>query len=370
MLAKGKTTGKPDDKAPWEDAQAENFLDFDYEEKFLGEKEEQQEIERLKANASAAWLVNLVLVVYLVYLYQKQDAEEAPVVKDASSSEAVITLLSQELSDESTALTTDKRLKQDLQEQLRALDDLAQRSQEATVVKSIEAPLLERLQALLSSRDEELERKKEATEQNLREAATIPEEVPKKVPKTLSERILVDSSLLSKFTNSASGLLAAVDVGLAANFISLAFFFTFATDRLSKRGEKGPEEPQEDPALRAQNLVRFYGRWDDDHEWVLVKSVPLQGMGNSVIGSVRSAQGVLGSWSDRIITSLVARSARGLVRRRGWKRIVEQTMDEVGRTFYLGYLVETAADKAVLRIKVDCKERTVLEVPSSIVLEG
>ncbi|CAE8587768.1 unnamed protein product, partial [Polarella glacialis] len=115
-------------------------------------------------------------------------------------------------------------------------------------------------------------------------------------------------------------------------------------------------------SLRSKAVLRFYGRWDDEQEWVLVQSIRLKGASESVVRWVRNSRSWLGSWSNRILTLLVTRSARGMVRRRGWTRIVTQTMDEVGRKFFLGYLVETAADRAEPRIAVNSGgEKQVLE---------
>ncbi|CAJ1344667.1 unnamed protein product, partial [Effrenium voratum] len=113
-------------------------------------------------------------------------------------------------------------------------------------------------------------------------------------------------------------------------------------------------------------VLRFYGRWDDEDQWVLLQSLPLQGVAGSVVNSLR--RNFAGPLSKRLLTALVARSARGLVRRRGWKPIVEKTMAEVGREFHLGYLVELPSGGASKRIYLLDPEQRVEEVPSARIL--
>lgn len=326
--------------------------------------EAREELSRLKANAVAAWLVNISLVAWIVWLYRRSASQQAP---PADDKQAIITLLSRELADENAALSSDRKLREDLQQEAAALASIARRVEAANAPG---APLLAQLQSLLATRDAELQQDLEETSRDLREITTLPE------AGEVAPQRLVDDSLIGPLTSSASWVLAGIDVTIAAQTISLALLFSVATNRWREgQGRDGSLAPaaatdeEKRKRLRSQCVLRFYGRWDGEQEWVLLQSVALKGTANSVVGTVRNARGWMGGWSDRLITALVARSARGMVRRRGWKRIVEQTMDEVGRTFTLGYLVETAADKVSPRIEVDSAEKAVLEVPSAIVLE-
>lgn len=368
------------------------------EEDELGDDEE--EMGRLKANAVAAWSVNITLIIWIVWLYQRPALKQ-----DATDQQAIVTLLRQELDEEGNSLSYDSQLKEDLKQEAGALANIAKRIAKLKTTPEFPSPsymqqimgdLRQQVmteQSLLAARDMELRKSLEQTSRDIRDVTGR---------KMASLQGVVDDEVLGPLTSSASGLIAGLDISFATEAISLALLFSFATKSLrSKPKTESAPEPSEPPKaslagiasavqggvaaavgttpaksagrekrLRSSMVLRFYGRWDDEQEWVLVQSLVLTGVGNFVVGTVRSSRGWIGSWSDRILTALVARSARGLVRRRGWKRIMEQTMDEVGRNFHLGYLVETAADKADSRISVASEVKLVQAVPTTVVLDA
>eukprot|EP00435_Cladocopium_sp_Y103_P047863 s2006_g14.t1 len=116
--------------------------------------------------------------------------------------------------------------------------------------------------------------------------------------------------------------------------------------------EAATKQSSVEPATKCKVVLRFYGRWDNEDKWVLLQSLPLQGVAGTVVNGLRRSQNFLGPLASKLLTALVARSARGLVQRRGWKPIVEKTMAEVGREFYLGYLVEPSSAKASRKISL------------------
>lgn len=337
------------------------------------ESESVEELGRLKANAAAAWLVNLTLVVWIVWLYQKSIAEDK--AQDADPQPAITAILSQQLEEESSALISDEGLKEDLRQEAAAMATVTRRLE--ALQSRAPARLAEQLrqqvskeQSLLAARDQALRENMQETQRDLR---IVQEKTGR-----------AHDGIFGPLALSASGLLAGFDLTYATESISLAVLFSLATRSLAGSGDRAAQGdraaaaasapaaqgkssgPQRQSQLRSTTVLRFYGRWDDEKEWVLLQSLALKGFAGSFVGSVRGARGWAGSWSDRLLTFLISRSARGLVRRRGWKRIVEQTMAEVGRTFALGYVVETAADRAEQRIPVDAGR--VLLVPSASVL--
>eukprot|EP00913_Durusdinium_trenchii_P035087 g32822.t2 len=212
-----------------------------------------------------------------------------------------------------------------------------------------------REESFIDDRDAQLQRSFEVSTRDLREAR---EEV---VP----DIFLVDDDLFGPLTSTASGLLAGLDIAIAGQAILLAVLLTaqkgFTAEDTSDAASQSSSSAASQAASDEQAgggastgvettaaaevssgkvVLRFYGRWDNEDQWVLLQSLPLHGFAGSVVDGLRRSKSFLGPLASKLLTALVARSARGLVQRRGWKPIVEKTMAEVGREFYLGYLVE------------------------------
>ncbi|CAE8583155.1 unnamed protein product, partial [Polarella glacialis] len=344
-------------------------------------KDEQEELERLRASAAASWMVNIILIVWILWLFERQS-------RPSSERDAIASLLVSQLEEERAALDSDNRLNEDLRREQAQMAAIEESIQDTTPSSGdlLMQQLWQRVrdlrqqvnseQSLLAERDEQLSKTYELTSRDLRDARWGAE----------ASRGLVDDVVLGPATSTASGVLAGLDISFASEALVLAVLLSAAAVRSRPSQQQGqgqdpgsmPEVPPvlsaaEEAAsavenealqrsLRSKAVLRFYGRWDDEQEWVLVQSIRLKGASESVVRWVRNSRSWLGSWSNRILTLLVTRSARGMVRRRGWTRIVTQTMDEVGRKFFLGYLVETAADRAEPRIAVNSGgEKQVLE---------
>ncbi|CAJ1454142.1 unnamed protein product, partial [Effrenium voratum] len=224
-----------------------------------------------------------------------------------------------------------------------------------------------REQSLVDDRDQQLKRSFDMSMKDLREAK-----------EQVVQQVLVDDDIFGPLTSTTSGLLAGLDIAIAAQAMVLAVLITATKGAFPGFGEAAPEAvdskgtaakapaPVQELLVPCTVVLRFYGRWDDEDQWVLLQSLPLQGVAGSVVNSLR--RNFAGPLSKRLLTALVARSARGLVRRRGWKPIVEKTMAEVGREFHLGYLVELPSGGASKRIYLLDPEQRVEEVPSARIL--
>ncbi|CAK9082197.1 unnamed protein product [Durusdinium trenchii] len=247
---------------------------------------------------------------------------------------------------------------------------------------SIFADQVMREESFIDDRDAQLQRSFEVSTRDLREAR---EEV---VP----DIFLVDDDLFGPLTSTASGLLAGLDIAIAGQAILLAVLLTaqkgFTAEDTSDAASQSSSSAASQAASDEQAgggastgvettaaaevssgkvVLRFYGRWDNEDQWVLLQSLPLHGFAGSVVDGLRRSKSFLGPLASKLLTALVARSARGLVQRRGWKPIVEKTMAEVGREFYLGYLVEPSAAEAHQRVPL--RDAKVEEVPRASILQ-
>jgi len=345
-----------------------------------------EELQRLRANAGAAWLVNFTLVVWIVWLYQRRSLNSGSAFRD-SDKQAIFTLLRQQMEEESGTLATDSRLKEDLRQEALKIVDIASRLQDNLFVAdpSREGPLSQvqqslndmmqqvlREESIVEDRDSQLQRSFEASKLDLREAREVQAGEP---------LLLVDDDVFGPVLSTASGMLAGLDIAIATQAILLAVLLA-ATQRAAgdqveaEANSAGGNAPSPvarvaEPEAKCKVFLRFYGRWDNEDRWVLLQSLPLAGVAGTVVGALRRSQSVLGPLASKMLTSLVARSARGLVRRRGWKPIVEKAMVEAGREFYLGYLVEPSSAKALKRIPLtNPGGPEVEEVPRARVLES
>ncbi|CAE7234594.1 PP5 [Symbiodinium sp. CCMP2592] len=348
-------------------------------------------------------LVNITLVVWIVWLYQRRYGT-LPRELDEAGKQEIFSLLRQQLEEEKGTLAADFQLKEDMRKEALEIADVSSRLQErlfltaepgaAGPLKKLQQVLRDTLQqvmrekSLIDLRDAQLERSFQETRQDLRDA----------VFETQAPQQLVDDVVFGPLTSTASGLLAGLDLAIAAQAMLFAVLLTATKQALpgfdkaaetrgepneesksSERGSKSKskksqtaEAPKEAPSNpKAKVVLRFYGRWDNEDSWVLLQSVPLKGIAGTLVGAVRGSRAVVGSkLSNRILTALVARSARGMVQRRGWKPIVEKTMEEVGRDFCLGYLVEPSAASATPRISVLSRGKHVEEVPNARILRS
>lgn len=347
----------------------------------------------MRANAGAAWLVNMTLVVWIVWLYQRR-SNTSSTFRDADK-QAIFSLLRQQMEEESGTLATDSRLKEDLRQEALNIVDIASRLQDDLFLaepsrkgplKQLQQSLSELMQqvmreeSLVEDRDSQLQRSFEVSRRDLKEAR---EEVGGPI-------LLVDDDIFGPLTSTASGMLAGLDIAIATQAILLAVLLA-ATQRQVAGNEQadssnvqstagpGPSSTSKEaatkqssvePATKCKVVLRFYGRWDNEDKWVLLQSLPLQGVAGTVVNGLRRSQNFLGPLASKLLTALVARSARGLVQRRGWKPIVEKTMAEVGREFYLGYLVEPSSAKASRKISlVNPGGPHVEEVPRARILK-
>jgi len=346
-----------------------------------------EELQRLRANAGAAWLVNFTLVVWIVWLYQRRSLNSGSAFRDADK-QAIFTLLRQQMEEESGTLATDSRLKEDLRQEALKIVDIASRLQDNLFAAdpSREGPLSQvqqslndmmqqvlREESIVEDRDSQLQRSFEVSKRDLREAREVQAGEP---------LLLVDDDVFGPVLSTASGMLAGLDIAIATQAILLAVLLA-ATQRAAgsdqveaEANSAGGNAPSPvarvaEPEAKCKVFLRFYGRWDNEDRWVLLQSLPLAGVAGTVVGALRRSQSVLGPLASKTLTSLVARSARGLVRRRGWKPIVEKAMVEAGREFYLGYLVEPSSAKALKRIPLtNPGGPEVEEVPRARVLES
>lgn len=356
-------------------------------------KKSEEELQRLRANAGAAWLVNMTLVVWIVWLYQRR-SNISSTFRDADK-QAIFSLLRQQMEEESGTLATDSRLKEDLRQEALNIVDIASRLQDDLFLaepsrkgplKQLEQNLSELMQqvmreeSLVEDRDNQLQRSFEVSKRDLKEAR---EEVGGPI-------LLVDDDIFGPLTSTASGMLAGLDIAIATQAILLAVLLA-ATQRQVAGNEQAVEtanvqstagdgplrststeaaEQSSTVPTKCKVVLRFYGRWDNEDQWVLLQSLPLKGVAGTVVNGLRRSQNFLGPLASKLLTALVARSARGLVQRRGWKPIVEKTMAEVGREFYLGYLVEPSSAKASRKISlVNPGGPHVEEVPRARILK-
>lgn len=380
------------------------------EKRAEGQEVEDDELTRLKASAGAAWLLNLVLVVWLAWLYRNRPTNVEEDTGTLADKEAIASLLSKQLEEESKTLRSDQALKEELQQQAATMASIARRvealkpctgaayqsrgacpakrcvwqpsatsaRQEEGACKDIRAsesyflPVLKELREQVSSEQATIERREAELINSLQQTQTSLKNVYERA--RLEAQRVETNAVLGPLSTLSSGALASMDVSVAVETMSMALLISLATRSWGQQREPGSADAKGTGAqslneeLKSQTVLRFYGRWDDQKEWLLLRSLRLEGTASKVIGAVRSSRSWLGSVSDSIITALVTRSARGIVERRGWKTIVEQTQREVGRTFVLGYLVETVADKASPRIPTGCKDSPLQEIPSASLL--
>lgn len=388
-------------------------LEVETEVDDLGDEDEEEALSRLKMSAGAAWLLNLVLVIWLAWLFRNKSSTQEPASAiDFAETERIFSLLSKQLADESRTFRSDLRLKEELKEQAAAMASIARRmeavkSRGACVGASYQsaatcpadlcvwqassgadpeqgtctdakdaqapwAPILKELREQVSSEQSILAVREAELASNLQKTQTSLADVTKRI--RLETQRLDNNAVLGPLSGLSSGVLASMDLGLAVESLSMALLISLATRQWSQAREATAKdatakEATAKEATASQTVLRFYGRWDDQDEWILLKTLPLEGAAAKVVGAVRSSRTLLGSVSDYIVTALVTRSARGVVQRRGWRSFVEQTQREVGRNFVLGYLVESAADPAENFIPRDCRDRQVQVVPSASILE-
>jgi len=364
------------------------------EEKEEEAEEDDEDLARSKASAAGAWFLNLSLVVYIVWLYRRPRT----IQQEPANKKDIMTILGRQLQEESDTLDTDSQLKQELRREALEMARISTRVEllranegsERQDARKWMAPLVSELRQSVSRKQQLLSRRDDALRYNLKETATNLQGVEYQKPTPVA-KVDSDDAWLGTAVTGLSGILAGIDVSFASETISLAVLLSLAAKSL------GPKDPAQAPNsanvpdeerpkavpeglpkkveaklieehLRKKLLLRFYGRWDDEQDWVLLQHVRLTGVSQYVVGLVHRSKVWMGPWSQKILTALVARSARGLVRRRGWRPMVEQTQQEVGRSFALGYLVETAADEAVTYIPVNSDSIQVCEVPKASVL--
>mmetsp|Transcript_131211 Transcript_131211/g.419757 ORF Transcript_131211/g.419757 Transcript_131211/m.419757 type:complete len:440 (-) Transcript_131211:241-1560(-) len=439
----------------------------------------------MKTSAVAAWAINLSLVVWVVFLSQRQ---EKPQEMDLKSS--LTQLLSRQLEEESAALASDSQLKQELLQEAAAMEDITRRIEALRESRSPIRSLVETLQKQVSNeqrlmleREVTLQEDVQETQRALRSAQTEdgrqklqqqeqerqlklqqkqqpwPQQLQQKFQEISLERATMVAELESGsfppfLAQGTTGVLAGLDLTFASESISLALMLElgrryFANSRQQEAADEDSEEdadiPPSDVAdaghpsavssveivllgggyvdtpapyisstfvssisagiatavageawrpeppllpapaprrlpvrvavsnharltakLRKITVVRFYGRWDDEQDWILLHTAKLKGMSSAFMAAVKNARPWAGRWSDHVLKFFVARSARGLVERRGWRRIADSTMAQVGRVFAFGCIVETAADRA--RGRVPVASELVLSLPRQMVL--
>lgn len=338
------------------------------------------ELVRLKSNALAAWLVNITLVVWIVWLSKKAPTPEQD-IEGAKRTQDIIELLGQQLRQESNALVSDTKLKGDLRQEALDMEDIAKRlegvaARQESSQSSFASRIVGDLRQQMSELSQEITREKSMLEDQDKVLMTGMERTNKsleEITERSEQAVVAEDSFFGPLTASASGILASVDISFAVESLSLGLLISLASRTL--QNSKGTDQTGIDESrqqrLRAQRVLRLYGRWDDQEDWVLLQSVLLEGLPNKVVGYVQSSKSWLGSWSDRLLTTLISRSCRDMMRRRRWRRIAEQTQQEVGHQFEVGYLVETAADKADAKLGIwpDAKKE-VRAVPSASLLKS
>eukprot|EP00435_Cladocopium_sp_Y103_P034088 s2006_g8.t1 len=181
-------------------------------------------------------LVNMTLVVWIVWLYQRR-SNTSSTFRDADK-QAIFSLLRQQMEEESGTLATDSRLKEDLRQEALNIVDIASRLQDVDVsaagrcnahqltaqddlflaepsrkgpLKQLQQSLSELMQqvmreeSLVEDRDSQLQRSFEVSRRDLKEAR---EEVGGPI-------LLVDDDIFGPLTSTASGMLAGLDIAIA-----------------------------------------------------------------------------------------------------------------------------------------------------------
>jgi len=376
------------------DEEAELELPADGE---VSDAEAEEDLGRLRANAAGAWLLNIALVLWISWLYKQTTTDDVGVEEEMDlTSQYLAGYLSQQLRDDSDALDSDAELKKDLLQEAGAMASLARRIEEVVERKaaanrqdasSLMLPVVRELQMKVRSAQAVFEQRDatllEGFEQTKRSLVDVTD-------RAWEARPVAEDAIFGPLTSGASGVLAGVDLSFALESFLLAVLLSVAK-RSFDGGEKAASPSQASQpenraaasdgradakesltapgARRARTVMRLYGRWDDDQDWLLLRTLPLSGTPEKVLRVVHRSRPWFGRLSDQLLRALVTRAARGLVKRRGWTRVALQTEREVGSNFVLGFLLETAADKAAPVVAIDSEKHRVLEVPTAGILD-